>query len=189
MDPAAEDHVQIRRLASEILAHAGAGVEFDTLVDVIARVIHLEQRRVELPLSTHEFASAATADSGLELRLTLRELWQDIRHLSSRQRAALLLNLRDAQGCDMLSLVPQTRTATIDEIAAAVDMPVARLAELWKDLPLNDATIGTLLGASAQQVVKLRRLARERLRRMARRREENAVAAHRERRTAGSTVR
>lgn len=189
MDPAAEDHVQIRRLVSEILAHAGAGVEFDTLVDVIACLIHLEQRRVELPLRTHELTSAATADSGLELRLTLRELWTDIRHLSARQRTALLLNLRDAHSGEILSLLPLTRTATIDEIAAALDMPVARLAELWKDLPLSDATIGALLGASPQQVLKLRRLARERLRRMAKRREKSAVAAHREGRVAGSTVR
>ena len=189
MDPAAEDHVQIRRLVSEVVKHVGGAMEFDTLVDVIARLIHLEQRRVEFPLNNHELVSPATADSGLEARLTLRELWQDIRRLSWRQRTALLLNLRDAHGCEILSEMPQTRTATIDEIAAAVEMPVAQLAELWKDLPLSDAIIGTLLGASPQQVLKLRRLARERLRRMALRREKIAVDAGRERDAVGSALR
>ena len=46
------------------------------------------------------------------------------------------------------------------------------VAALWNELPLSDARIAELLQATARQVIKLRRLARERLRRMQKSREE-----------------
>ena len=62
--------------------------------------------------------------------------------------------------------------ATIPEIAEALQIPVMKLANLWGELPIDDAAIGNLLGASRHQVIKLRRLARERLRRGSKRREQ-----------------
>jgi RNA polymerase sigma factor (sigma-70 family) len=171
-DPAAENHAQINRLVSATFAHLGAAVPLDVLVEAIARLINLEQRRVELPLYSSELTDPPAADSRLELRFSLHQLWDDIRQLSPRQRTALLLNLRDAHGREILSLLPQTRTATIAEIAATLQIPITELAKLWRELPLNDVMIGERLAASRQQVIKLRRLARERLRRMATRREQ-----------------
>ncbi len=174
-DPSAENHAQIAALVAATFAHLGAPVQLDVLVDAIARLINLEQRRVELPLHSSEISYAPAPDSAVELRLSLSQLWDDIRQLSPRQRAALLLNLRDAHGREVLSLLPQTRAATIVEIAEALQMPLGELARMWKDLPLNDEVIGQLLGASRPQVIKLRRLARERLRRMAARREQSVT--------------
>ena len=131
----------------------------------MARLIDLEQQRVEVPLESVALTETA-ADEAMELRASLRQLWDDVRELAPKQRAALLLNLRDAHGRECLSLLPLTRTATIAEIASAVEMPAERFAELWNELPLSDATIGELLQLTARQVIKLRRLARERLRRM-----------------------
>lgn len=164
-DPAAENRAQIGKLVHAVFRETGAPLDLDTLVGTVARLIDLEQQRVEVPLAS--IANAETsADSMLELRLSLRQLWDDVRQLAPKQRAALLLNLRDAHGRECLSLLPLTRTATIGEIAAAVDIAPERFAALWNDLPLTDAAIGDLLGSTARQVIKLRRLARERLRRM-----------------------
>jgi len=57
-------------------------------------------------------------------------------------------------------------------------MPVERLASLWNKLPLQDADIALLLGITRQQVINLRKSARERLARR--------VAAHEARRSRGS---
>lgn len=164
-DPAAENRAQLVTLVPAVLHEASGPLDLDTLVDTVARLINLEQPRVEVPLESIPLNELG-ADTALELRGSLRELWDDVRQLAPKQRAALLLNLRDAHGRECLSLLPLTRTATIAEIAAAVEIPPERFAELWNELPLSDVAIAELLHATARQVIKLRRLARERLRRM-----------------------
>lgn len=178
-DAGADDRAQINALVSTALRHLGAPIEVDAMVDVIARSIRLEQQRIELPLTDADVQSVTAADTNFDLRISLRQLWADIRELSPRQRAALLLNLRDAHGRESLSLLPHTGTATIAEIAEAVQIPRAEFERLWQQLPLTDAAIGELLGATARQVIKMRRLARERLRRMTDKRGKSQPAPER----------
>src|SRR5262249_52538998 len=83
--------------------------------------------------------------------------------LPVRQRLALLLNLRDATGAGLLWLMPVAGIATIRQIARALEIPDAEFARLWRDMPLDDATIGARLGCSRQQVINLRMSARKRL--------------------------
>jgi RNA polymerase sigma factor (sigma-70 family) len=97
------------------------------------------------------------------LRGKLEALWREIHALPSRQAAALLLSLRDEKGQEVISLFPLTGTATLRQIAAAIALPAERFAQLWSRLPLDDRTIADLLGASRQQVINLRKSARERL--------------------------
>jgi RNA polymerase sigma factor (sigma-70 family) len=174
-DLSAQNRAQIVALVEEVFRQAGAPMEVDALVDAIAQAIHLEEERTEPSSSDSEPSRSAAIDSHLELRMSLRQLWDDVRQLPPRQRTALLLSLRDLHGRELLSFLPYTRTATIAQIAEALQIPAARLAGLWKDLPLDDVTIGQLLGASRQQVIKLRRLARERLRRSSKRREQRVT--------------
>jgi len=102
-------------------------------------------------------------DTILELRVSLQHLWKEIRKLPPRQRAALLLNLRDKQGRDVIALIPDTRTASFQEIAEVLDIPLERFAQLWQKLPLDDAAIAEQLGATPRQVIRLRKCARDRL--------------------------
>lgn len=165
-DPTAENRAQLLKVVPELLREVGAPLELDVLVSAVARMIDLEPQRADDAAAELEPAAELAADDALALRVSVRELWDDVRRLAPKQRAALLLNLRDANGNDCLALLPLTRTATIAEIAAALEMPLETLAGLWNDLPLSDARVGELLDATARQVIKLRRLARERLRRM-----------------------
>lgn len=166
-DPNAENRPQVAALLAALLREAGAPLALDTLTAAIARMIGLEQQRSETPLTDLEAAADVAPDAALETRMSLRQLWEDVGKLAMKQRVALLLNLRDAHGRECLTLLPLTRTATIAEIAAAVGMPREQFAVLWNDLPLSDAAIAGLLEVTPRQVIKLRRLARERLRRMA----------------------
>lgn len=182
-DSTAENRAQINGLAAAALQQLGKPLELETLLAAIAGAIQLQEQRFDPDVTPTLAASLPRADRGLELRVSLRQLWQDIAELSPNQRAALLLNLRDAHGCEVVSLLPDTGTASIAEIAETVGIPLERFSELWSALPLSDAAIGELLGASARQVIKLRRLARERLRRMGDRRESMAADRGRERDT------
>ena len=79
------------------------------------------------------------------------------------QRCALLLNLRDDGGGCALTSLPATGVASIRDIARVMEMAADTLAGLWKRLPLSDLEISTLLGVSRQQVINLRKSARDRL--------------------------
>lgn len=165
-DPSAENRAQLVTLVPAVLHEAGVALELDVLVAVVARLIDLEPLRTEVPLMAVELTADVAIEETLALRTSVRELWDDVRRLAPKQRAALLLNLRDVHGDDCLSLLPLTRTATMAEIAPVVELPLERLAAIWNELPLSDARVAELLGVTPRQVIKLRRLARERLRRM-----------------------
>jgi DNA-directed RNA polymerase specialized sigma24 family protein len=93
----------------------------------------------------------------------LEALWIEIRALRPNQRAALLLNLRDPAAASAIELFVLLGVATIDELAAALEMTPRMLAAIWNTLPLDDNTIAARLGVTRQQVINLRRAARERL--------------------------
>lgn len=111
-------------------------------------------------------------DLQLSQRSELEWLWREVLELPERQRAALLLNLRDDGGHGVVELLPVTGVATIRQIAAAVGMAAERFAALWRELPLEDSRIAELLGVTRQQVINLRKAARFRL---LRRRERNTA--------------
>jgi hypothetical protein len=102
-------------------------------------------------------------------RQYLSRLWGEVCELPVNQRVAILLNLRDDDGLSALPLLPLTGIATIRQIAEVLNIPALDLAALWPELPLDDARIAERLTLKRQQVINLRKSARERLgRRMAR---------------------
>lgn len=91
-------------------------------------------------------------------------LWSEILALPVRQRIALLLHLRDESRDTPLVHLGVDGA----ELAKALEMTEDELRVLWPDLPLDDNRIAARLGATRQQVINLRKCARERLaRRMA----------------------
>ena len=80
-----------------------------------------------------------------------------------RQRIALLLNLRNPHGINVITLIPTTGVATFEQIAQALEIPAAEFEQLWVELPLDDLRLAAYLGATRQQVINLRKTARERL--------------------------
>lgn len=101
----------------------------------------------------------------VEARQYLHVLWQEIRNLPPGQRAALLLNLREPSSGNAVALFVMVGVATLEEIAAAVDLTTDALGALWEELPFDDLRIAAHLGVTRQQVINLRKSARERLER------------------------
>ena len=106
-------------------------------------------------------------DSDPESLMIAREevelLWNEVLELPPKQRAALLLNLRDAAGRNALEILVFTNIASIDAIANATGITPEKLSEIWNELPLNDKAIASTLGQTRQQIINLRKSARERL--------------------------
>jgi RNA polymerase sigma factor (sigma-70 family) len=117
---------------------------FDDLVDALAAIPGISDdppsaREDDGDAPPREVAyPAPSAEEALHQRTFLGRLWSEIRELPPRQRAALLLNLRDAEGRGMIGLFPITETATVAELAQALEMSESRLRELWDGLPRDD---------------------------------------------------
>ena len=144
-----------------LLRQVGRPVLVDALVDAAARLWNM----VDLPAVDIEQAERASdADvTRLEDRDFLRILWSEIRLLPARQRRALLLNLRDGETVNAVALFVLTGIVAVEAIAAALEMSMDELSSIWNELPLDDLRIGGLMNVSRQQVINLRKSARQRL--------------------------
>lgn len=165
-----EQHIPVHgrplgALVADIVCRLDRGIELNALVTAVATLLGVS----DSPGPAH--ADAVTdverlADTARDLvarlddRQYLEAIWAAIRQLQPRQRAALLLNLRDRGGGSALRLFPLTGIASMRDIAAAVEMPVEALARLWTALPLDDLQIGAQFGITRQQVINLRKTAR-----------------------------
>ena len=156
-------------LLDELLVQLDEAIELDRLVDTLAGILGIVDAR---PVAVREGTRgsleqladpAAAISEVLEQRQHLECVWREIESLPPRQRAALLLNLRDPQGGAVLQLLPSTGVASTMQIAAALEIGTTQLARIWDDLPLDDLSIADRLGVTRQQVINLRKSARARL--------------------------
>lgn len=93
----------------------------------------------------------------------LSKLWSEILELPERQRAVILLNLRDDKGRGVIDLWIVVGIAGPKQISAAIGMTEENFAAVWNHLPFEDNRIAEILGLTRQQVINLRKSARERL--------------------------
>jgi len=153
----------VRRLLSAIFLAAQQPVELEAVVNVAVELWQMIDRpAVMLDEARHLAANAET--SQIEDREFLDRLWSEIRLLNRQQRAALLLNLRDDSG-SATELFSILGVASINEIADTIGLPADAFAALWPELPIEDLRIAAILDVSRQQVINLRKSARDRLRR------------------------
>jgi len=121
-------------------------------------------------------------------RQFLRRLWEEICQLRPNQRLAYLLNFRDGDG-DVQLFIYHGVTSK-EQLGAALNLSDEQFARLWEALPLSaeeqarlrslnhyndkfaalfvyipleDLVIAKVIGGERQQVINLRRLARDRL--------------------------
>ncbi len=153
-------------VARALLSATGGPVPLEPLIEAFALIRGIRDEPAEAIAEGDRFQSAAAATSS-EDRLAdaqyLLRLWAEIEALPRRQRVALLLNLRDAAGRDILRLLPTTGVADLRRIALALELPLAELESLLPALPRDDAWIADRLGLTRRQVINLRKCARERL--------------------------
>jgi len=152
-----------------ILNYAGGPIDFDELVSAIAVVQGISDQPIESLAEDEDGGALMSATSEpdqawrMEKRMFLQRLWEELQQLPINQRAALLLNLKDPSGFGCITLFPATGVASVRQLAAALDLSPESFAEVWNDLPLEDAKIAELLGLTRQQVINARKSGRERL--------------------------
>lgn len=143
---------------------AGSPLRLDDVVRAAAELWNISEA-VSSDASTLAQPEARSPAAELENREAVRSLWREVRQLRYAQRAALLMNLRDVKGNNAVALLLIAGVATFDEIAEAMGVSAERMSEIWNDLPIDDNKIAEILHVSRQQVINLRKAARDRLQR------------------------
>ena len=153
---------QITRVLDHVFDHAQKPVELERLVEKVAELFRLPM--LPAPAAPNErIDETASVESSLVYRSALTAVWREIGLLPPRQRIALLLGLRDENGSAITSLLVVLRIAAFDELAAAVELSPDDLTAIWDQLPLPDMAIAERLQLTRQQVINLRKSARDRL--------------------------
>lgn len=161
-------------LLTAIFCWTNAPIEIDLLTSVCAVWWNVSDETIAIDAaqtdkSGAERAAVQIADSRPDIytenerRDYLSRLWNEILELPVRQRSAVLLNLKDENGRGVIDLWLVVGVATAPKIADALEMTTEKFAELWNHLPLDDNRIAEILGLTRQQVINLRKSARERL--------------------------
>jgi len=148
---------------------SGHAIEFDRVVAIAAEVWGIKDQPTESFENADGEITKELVDTspGIELilehRSYLSRLWEEVCQLPELQRAALLLNLRDAEGGGVIAFIPQLEIASKADLARMTGISEAQFLALWNELPLDDASISRILNLTRQQVINLRKTARERL--------------------------
>jgi RNA polymerase sigma factor (sigma-70 family) len=162
-------HQELGGALAAIFNYLGGPIEFDELVSSMAGLLQIRDLEIESTDQNADAlgfrAAAGEPDTSwqVEKRIFLQRLWEELRQLPLNQRSALLLNLKDTGGRGCIALFPATGIATLRELAEVLEMSPEGFAELWNELPLEDARIAELTGLTRQQVINARKSARERL--------------------------
>ena len=158
-----------------LLERAGGRIEFDEVVNIAAETWQIHDRPIEsIDTCCADRDSPFTSpeprfDLALEQRLFFEQVWSEVCQLPVLQRVALLLNLRDSRDGGVISFLPFLGIASKEELARLLEMPYEDFQQVWTELPLDDLRIAQMFGITRQQVINLRKTARERLARRTRR--------------------
>jgi DNA-directed RNA polymerase specialized sigma24 family protein len=159
---------ELAEMLASLFNYLGGPIEFDELVSCVAAIQGISDQPIESLADDEDAApepAAAEPDPAwrTEKKFFLQRLFEELQLLPLNQRAALLLNLKDPSGFAAITLFPATGIATVRQLAAALEITPEALAEMWNDLPIEDARIAELTGLTRQQVINARKSGRERL--------------------------
>jgi RNA polymerase sigma factor (sigma-70 family) len=164
------ENVDLAALMAEIFDKTGGPVELEYLVNLATDLLGIKDEAdlKETGEDEEKFGETLAdprpgVDTEMDRRIYLQQLWQEICELPIRQRAALLLNLKDEQGRGIIVLFNLLGIASMEKIATALDIVFDQFVDLWNKLPIDDEAIAGRLGITRQQVINLRKSARERL--------------------------
>lgn len=159
-------------LVASLLAWFGGTLYFDDLTDLMEEILGVQDR----PLAFFQDECIGEGQQVLRdrapdivIRLAqsryLARLWREVGALPVNQRHALLLNLREVGQASALSLFVETGVVNLRQIAETLEIQLDGFVILWNELPLDDNSIATRMGITRQQVINLRKSARQRLER------------------------
>lgn len=165
--PGGDDREACVNIANAAFRSSDGPISFDEMIDSAASMLGINEPfelSTDLEEGHHRTVDPAIgADSALELRSRVNALWSGILKLLPVHRKALLLNLRDPAGDNLLAVLPLTGVADLKEVSAALEISQEEMLNIWNSLPWDDSRIADYMGLRRQQVINLRQTARTKL--------------------------
>src|SRR5215471_11222959 len=159
----ASSTAELRRVLDSIFKTVNKPIGLDDLVGMVGEALGIGDGQHLAAVETTVADPRVDTTSELILSNRVKALWDEICRLPLRQRIALLFNLRDTRGRSAIGLFPLLNVASMEKIATVLEMPTCELASIWNQLPMEDMAISQRLGITRQQVINLRKSARQRL--------------------------
>ncbi|HZL25882.1 MAG TPA: hypothetical protein VFC39_05065 [Acidobacteriaceae bacterium] len=150
-------------ILAEIFDRVAQPLYFNDLAKICARLWAVEDTPETMESVDTKYSSETIMEHAPDRCARLEQLWAELQQLPQRQCVALLLNLRDPDGECATSVLVLTGTASLRAVADLLGIEPLAFAELWPRLPLSDMEIAERLQITRQQVINLRKCARERL--------------------------
>ncbi|MFN2508004.1 MAG: hypothetical protein ABR589_04450 [Chthoniobacterales bacterium] len=147
-------------LLTRLLGWIDAPIELRDLVSIVGELSDFVDAPVERSREESESTLVApqlSPSEELAWKEYLQWLWLRVGELPPRQCCAFLLGSSALRDFELQGI------ASIRSLAPRFALPPERLAELWQRLPLDDLAIASELGCTRQQVINLRRVARDSL--------------------------
>jgi DNA-directed RNA polymerase specialized sigma24 family protein len=146
-------------LVARLFTWLGGPIELRKLAGVLSELLEISDEKASFEDETSGAMAhpGPSPDDELKWQDYLRWLWNELTTLSLPQRSAFLLHSEVTPELDFRGV------ASVRQIAAALEIAAEEFARLWPSLPLNDLLIAALLHLQRQQVINLRRVARDRL--------------------------
>lgn len=155
--------MELAELLAGLFRWLGTPVELRHLLDALAELLEISDTKISIDAEPGaaggvEFVDPApSAIDAAKWMEYLRWLWSEVGHLSLPQRTAFLLHSDVTQEFDLRGV------ASLRQIASVLGFSAEAFTEIWNELPHDDATIAQRLQLQRQQVINLRRVARDRL--------------------------
>lgn len=154
--------VPFTKLVASILQQVDGPVELEALTNLLIVLLgtreqfveSLEQQQEDLdwqPTTTH-----LNTELKLEGQAALQALWAEIKQLPAQQRSAVSLSLTDQNGNDLFSILLDAEAVTGTQLANDLGLTPVEFVELWRQLPMENASLAMHLGVTRAQVNKWR---------------------------------
>ncbi|HYX29582.1 MAG TPA: hypothetical protein VE863_13530, partial [Pyrinomonadaceae bacterium] len=161
--------VPLLRMVSELFDLTEAPIEIDTVVNILAIVLRLEDHAVMSLGDSPEAETSRRINEPVSDNLSadpqrlLRSLWDAVRRLPPHQRDAFCFRFHDHSGDDLFTLLIATRIATLTEIGQAFGRSEQEILRLRSLMPMDGATTASELNTSRSEVHRWRFRALKRL--------------------------
>lgn len=172
LSPESAKDLGLSTTIAKVLNWIGGPLELDVLVTALEAVIPaqgLVTRSDESEIENHPDRQKDPTDLH-DLRTRLLAAWEEIQQLPPLQRKALILNAASPNG-DCTVFLYKLLGVTSSQLCECLEISESELLELEERLPMQDGEIASMLGIRVDQVIGLRRAARERLARRLKNRE------------------
>jgi len=161
------------KILSDLFEWTGKPLELDTVVTIIAALMNVRDQSHEVFDEQSEAyfevpvaRETVNAQSRVEEKELLQQLWDVIKNLPAPQRDAYCFLFHDERGWDLFSLLIESEIVSLGQLAKVLNRSPQEITRLRSRMPMDGPTAAAELNVTRPQVNKWRFLAIQRVRKV-----------------------